>query len=484
MSTVSTPGQSGDVFGDLVQIVGAENATREQCDLVCYEKDFSVSSTSSRFLPDFVVQPETTEHVSAVVKLANRQRIPLVPRGGGTGMWGGAVPVHGGIVLDMRKMDRILDVDEEKRLVTVQAGVLVRSLATYLERRGFFVADKPESWFSATIGARTQANGIGYLYNLRYGTSVSQVLCLEVVLPTGEVLRTGPSKTYDPASGYDLGRLFSCAEGTLGIVTEVTLRIYKLPEHRLVRILEFPAYENMINAVMAIRDSGFIPETVETMDGMSYRLYCQGGNAGKVSPQQVPRTMGALVIGYAGIKKVAEAQMDFTQELCVRFSGKPAPDRCVEAWTAFRETYPINPFPLYSEVMKKPIKYVLDATVHLESTSDVVRAYHRLLDKYGVESHGIVAVHCTPDFHAAVYAQAYVDERNKKEIETIRQLQDEIHRYVVSIGGGIGGAGGLGLLRMEYGKNQCAPALDFMKRLKQLLDPNNIMNPGKKLGED
>lgn len=484
MSTVSTPGQSADVFGDLVQIVGAENATREQCDLVCYEKDFSVSSTSSRFLPDFVVQPETTEHVSAVVKLANRYRIPLVPRGGGTGMWGGAVPTHGGIVLDMRKMHRILDVDEEKRLVTVQAGVLVRGLATYLEKRGFFVADKPESWFSATIGARTQANGIGYLYNLRYGRSVGQVLCLEVVLPTGEVIRTGPPKIYDPASGYDLTRLFSCTEGTLGIVTEVTLRIYKLPEYRVFRIIAFPAYAEMISAVMAIRDSGLVPETIETMDGISYRLYLQGVNAGKVSPQHISRTMGAMVIGCAGVKKIAEAQVDFTQEICTRFGGNPSPDGCVEAWAAFRETYPINPFPLYTALMKKPIKYVLDATVHLESTPDVVRAYHRLLDKYGVESHGIVSVHCAPDFHAAVYAQAYVDERNEKEIETIRQMQDEIHNYVTSIGGGIGGAGGIGLMRMEYGKNQYASALDFMKRLKQILDPNNIMNPGKKLGGD
>jgi FAD/FMN-containing dehydrogenase len=300
------------------------------------------------------------------------------------------------------------------------------------------------------------------------------------VLPTGEVLRTGPAKTYDPASGYDLARLFSCAEGTLGIVTEVTLRIYKLPDHRVMRLIAFPAYEEMIRAVMALRDSGLVPETLETMDGLSYRLYFQGVNAGKVSPQQIPRTMGALVIGYAGVKKIAEAQVDFTQELCTRFSGKPAPDGCVEAWTAFRETYPINPFPLYTALMKKPIKYVLDATVHLEATPDVVRAYHGLLDKHGVESHGIVAVHCSPDFHAAVYAQAYVDERNDQEIETIRQLQDDIHRYVISIGGGIGGAGGLGLIRREYGKHQYAPALEFMKRLKQILDPNNIMNPGKK----
>jgi glycolate oxidase len=478
----STLDQSADVFGELAQIVGSENATREQCDLVCYEKDFSVHSASPRSLPDFVVQPATNDQVSAVVKLANRHRMPLVPRGGGTGMWGGAVPAHRGILLDMRKMDRILEVDEEKRLVTVQAGVLVRALAVYLEKRGFFLADKPESWFSATIGARTQSNGIGYLYNSRYGQSVDQIVCLVVVLPTGEVIRTGPPKIYDPASGYDLTRLFSCAEGTLGIVTEVTFRIYKLPEHRALRCLEFPSYQDMTGAVAAIRDSGLVPETIETMDGISYRLYVKGTNAGKASSRRISRAMGAMVIGYAGIKKTAEAQIDWTQEICARFHGTPAPDGCVEAWTAFRETYPVNPFPLHSALKKKPVKYILDATVHLESTSDVVRTYHDLLDKYGIESHGLVAVHCAPDFHAVLYAQAYVDERNEKEVQTFQQMQDEIHNYVISIGGGIGGAGGIGLMRMEYGKSQYASALDLMRRLKQALDPNNIMNPGKKLG--
>jgi glycolate oxidase len=479
MRTVSTPWQSEHVFDDLVQIVGKENVTREPCDLVCYEKDFSLSANSSRFMPDCIIQPETTEQVSQIVKLANRHQIPLVPRGGGTGMWGGAIPAHGGLVLDMRKMHRILDVDVERRLVTVQAGALVRSLTNHLARLGFFVADKPESWFAATVGARTQANGVG-LYNARYGQSVNQIICLEVVLPTGEVIRTGPPKTYDPATGYDLTRLFSYGEGTLGIVTEVSLRIYKLPEYRVVRIIEFPNCEEMISAAMAIRDSGLVPETLETMDGASYRIYLRGVKEKNAATEQIAGNMGAMVVGYAGVKPLTDAQLECTQAICNRFGANPAPDKCVEAWTAFKEAYPTNPFPLCATLKKKSIKYVLDATVHLESTADVMRAYHQLIEKYAVESHGIVAVHCAPDFHAAVCAQAYVDERNEQEVETIRKMQEEIHRYVTSIGGGIGGCGGIGLMRLEYERDHNAPAADVMRRVKQALDPNHIMNPGKK----
>ena len=130
---------------------------------------------------------------------------------------------------------------------------------------GFFMADKPGSWFAATIGARTQTDGIGY-YNSRYGQFVDQIVCLEVVLPTGEVIKTGPPKVYDPSSGYDLTRLFSNAEGTLGIVTEVTLRIFPLPEHRVVEVTEFPSYEDLTKAVVAIRAAkNFCRHTARTV---------------------------------------------------------------------------------------------------------------------------------------------------------------------------------------------------------------------------
>ena len=481
VTTASRSCNFGDILNDLTEIVGAGNVTREECDLICYEKDFSTSSTATQFVPDFVIHPETTEQVLAAVKLANRHKMPLVPRGGGTGMWGGAIPANGGIVLDMRKMDRVIDLDEEKRTVRVQAGVLVRDLANYLGKRGFFVADKPESWFSATVGARTQGSGTGYYYNSRYGRSVDQVLCLEVVLPAGEVIRTGSPKVYDPASGYDLTRLFSNAEGTLGIITEVTFRIYRLPEHRVVTIFEFPNYEDAISAVMAVQDAGLVPETIETMDGVSYRSYFEGVHAKTAPTKEISRNMGTMVIGYAGASKLIGAEMQLTREICDRYGGKLAPDRCVENWAAFKETYPVNPFPMHTALMKKPIKYVLDATVPLASTADVVRSYHSLVDEYGIQSYGIGASHCAPDFCSVLYARAYVDERNENDIETIRKMEVEIHSCVRRLGGGIGGAGGIGLTRLRYAEDEHASALDLMRRLKRLIDPNNIMNPGKKL---
>ncbi len=470
------------MYRALVDIVGSENVTREKCDLICYEKDFSLISTSLEYMPDYVIHVKTTEQTSEVVKLANKYRIPMVPRGGGTNQWGGSIPVKGGIVLDMRKMKSILSVDEENRTVTVQGGAVVRDVVNHLKKRGFFIADKPDSWFAATIGARTQTNGIGY-YNLRYGRFVDQVVRLEVVLPTGEVIKTGPSTVYDPSSGYDLTRLFSNAEGTLGIVTEVTLRIHRLPEHRVVELIEFPTYENLIKAVMAIRDSGLVPETIETLDGACYHSYVQGTYAElyKEPSPEVPRDMGAMIVAYAGVRKLVEAQVELAHELGRKFGGRPASNRLLEALVASKETHPYNPFPRSAALVGKPAKYVFDGTVPLESTANVFGAYLKLVDKYKVEPFGIETVNCAPDFHSAVCARIYVDESDEAEIEVARKFEDEMQRYVIGIRGGIGGCGGIGIMRVRYAEAQHGPALQVMKKIKRLLDPNDIMNPGKKL---
>ena len=483
-----------DIYKALVNIVGSENVTREECDLICYEKDFSLSPTTQEFIPDFAMHIRTTEQASEVVKLANRYKMPIVPRGGGTNQWGGAIPVNGGIVIDMRKMDRILDVDEENHTVTVQGGVVLWNFVKHLEKRGFFMADKPGSWFAATIGARTQTNGIGY-YNLRYGQFADQIICLEVVLPTGEVIKTGPPKVYDPGSGYDLTRLFSNAEGTLGIVTEVTLRIYPLPEHRVVEVIEFPTYEDMIKAVVAIRDSGLVPETIETMDGKRYSRWLHAiyidakepYSSSRVSvlrrpPPEVVNDAGVMMIACAGLKRLVGAQIELVNEICQGFGGKLAPDWCQQALVASKNTYPHNPTPHDSVLMGKPFKYVFDATMPPEHGTEVFRAYLKLVDKYRVESRGMETVYCAPDFHAVMCAQIYVDERDEAEVEVARKFMDEMHRFVINLGGGVGGCGGIGMMRMQYVKDQHGPALELMKEIKRLLDPNNIMNPGKIFG--
>jgi glycolate oxidase len=485
---------SDQVFSALVEITGEENVTREECDLICYEKDFSLSPTTRTFMPDFAIQIRTAKQASEVLKLANRHKIPIIPRGGGTSPWGGAIPLNGGIVIDMRKMDVIVDLDEKNRTVTVQGGVSIWNLTNHLEKYGYFVADKPETWFSAMIGARTQTDGVGH-FNSRYGRFIDQIVRLEVVLPSGEIIKTGPSGVYDPASGYDLTRLFSNAEGTLGIITEVTLRIHPVPEHRAVEVIEFATFEDAVKTVAAIRDSGPVPETLETMDGTRYGRLLQAVyvdadehyHPSKVSvlrrpPPEVRRDEGIMIVACAGSNQFVEAQKDIIHDMCKKHGGSTVPDWCRTALIAARATYPHNPTPHDNLLMGKPFKYVMDVAVPLERTVDVYKAYCALVEKYKVEPRGVETVYCAPDFSAAMSAQIFVDERDEAEVSLASKIVDELHRFVMTLGGGIGGVSGLGSMLSRYAEDQHGQALELMKKIKRLLDPNNIMNPGKKFG--
>jgi FAD/FMN-containing dehydrogenase len=197
-------------------------------------------------------------------------------------------------------------------------------------------------------------------------------------------------------------------------------------------------------------------------------------------PPEVPKDAGVMMMAYAGVKKLVEAQVELVYEICRKFGGKLVPDWCQEALLAAKETYPHNPTPHDNALMGKPFKYVFDATLPLERTAEVFRAYLKLVDKYKVKPRGMETVYCAPDFHAVMCAQIYIDERDEAEVEIARKFMDEMHRFVINLGGGIGGCGGIGTMRMRYLKDQHGPALELMRKIKRLLDPNGIMTPGKK----
>jgi glycolate oxidase len=288
--------------------------------------------------------------------------------------------------------------------------------------------------------------------------------------------------------------LFSNAEGTLGLITEVTLRIHPLPQHRVVELIEFPTYEAVTKAVIEIRDSGIVPETIETMDGKRYSRWLHAiyvdpkeiYSPSKVSvlrrqPPEVANDAGIMMIAFAGLGKLVTAQLELVHEIYQKLGGKLAPDWCQDALIASKETYPHNPVPHDSVLMGKPFKYIFDATMPLEHGAEVFRTYLKLVDKYRLESRGMETVYCAPDFQSVMCAQIYADERNEAEVEVAQKFMDDMHRFVIGLGGGIGGCCGIGTMRMRYLADQHSPALELMKKIKRLLDPNNIMNPGKKL---
>jgi glycolate oxidase len=249
----------------LLEIVGKENFTDQLEELVPYSYDASMNVHR----PDAAVWPESTEQVAAIVKFANEHKIPVVPRGAGTSLSGGAVPIRGGIILDLSRMNRILEMSIENRYARVQAGVVCDDLNRALAKHGFVFPPDPASSTVATIGGNVATNA-GGIKGAKYGTTRDYVLGLQVVLPSGEIMHTG-SYTMKCVSGYDLAKLFIGAEGTLGVITEVTLKINPLPRHAMTAMATYARLEDAGKAIFQTMTSGVLPSVMEILDKVTLK---------------------------------------------------------------------------------------------------------------------------------------------------------------------------------------------------------------------
>ncbi|MDG6904746.1 MAG: FAD-binding oxidoreductase, partial [Nitrososphaerota archaeon] len=252
---------------ELVDVLGEENLDSSPGTLERFRVDESVRSASDN-TPSFIVTPRDAERVSKVLQIANKYRMPVVAVGYMSSTHGSSVPSKGSIVLDFKGWNEILEIDTDNRLVTVRPGVTIMKLQKELEKHGFFLAHGPSTWFRATVGGAISC-GSGGVFHLRYGRPIEQVVSLEVVLPTGEIIETG-KKVHEPGFGYDLARVIGPSEGTLGIITKATLRIYPIPEYRLVEGYDFSSVSTAFNAVNALIDSGIFPETILGHNGRSH----------------------------------------------------------------------------------------------------------------------------------------------------------------------------------------------------------------------
>jgi len=253
------------MFQKLIEIVGKENFTDQLEELVPYSYDASMNVHR----PDAAVWPESTEQVSEIVKFANENKIPVVPRGAGTSLSGGAIPIHGGIIIDLSRMNRMLEISIENRYARVQAGVVCDDLNRELAKYRFTFPPDPASSSVSTIGGNVSTNA-GGIKGAKYGTTRDYVLGLQVVLPTGEVMRTG-SYTMKCVSGYDLTKLFIGSEGTLGVITEVTLKINPIPLHAMTAVATYARLEDAGKAIFQTMTSGIIPSVMEILDKVTLK---------------------------------------------------------------------------------------------------------------------------------------------------------------------------------------------------------------------
>lgn len=454
---------ANDIKAKLIDIVGSENYDDTKVGRLVYSYDATPQFQS---MPDAVIAPRNTKEVSEIVKLCNEHKVPIVPRGSGTNLCAGTCPTDGGLVILFKHMNSILEIDEENLTVTVQPGVITLDMINQVEAKGLFYPPDPSSMKISTIGGNLNENS-GGLRGLKYGVTRDYVLALEVVLANGEVIRTGGKLAKDVA-GYDLTRLMVGSEGTLGIITEATLKLIPMPESKMTMLALYQDIEAAAKTVSNIIANKIIPTTLEFLDQPTLKVVEAHAQIG------LPTDVKAvLLIEQDGPIEVVKRDMEKMSRLCeeqeaISVKIAASEEEADGLRTARRSA-------LSALARLKPTTYLEDATVPRSEIAKMVKAINEIAEKYEIDI-------CTFG-HAGdgnLHPTCLTDARNKEEIEKVEQAFEEIFIKAIELGGTITGEHGVGVMKAPYLELKIGEAgIAVMKAIKTSLDPNNIMNPGK-----
>ena len=417
--------------------------------------------------PPLVVLPATTAQVSAVHRIATERRIALTPRAMGSGLSGGAVPLAGSIVLGVARMDRILEIDPVDRVAVVEAGVINARLQREVERLGLFYPPDPSSLKQSAIGGNVAENA-GGARCLKYGVTGDYVLALEIVLPDGTVIRTG-GRTVKNVTGYDLRRLFTGAEGTLGTITEITLRLLSKPKFARAALAVFDRIDDAAETATAVMAGGVLPSAIELLDRLTMR--CVEAN----DPIGLPVDADAILIfGVDGNHESGLAEDLATIERIARAHGARevkvarSDAEAERLWTARRSISP-------ALARRRPNKFSEDVCVPPRAIVSLVRTVRAIAAEYRLE---------IPLFghigDGNLHPNILCDKTDREEMARVTGAARAIFEATVELGGTLSGEHGIGLLKKQFMELDLGPdALAVMRKIKDAIDPLGIMNPGK-----
>jgi glycolate oxidase len=447
----------------LRKIVGREDILTKKEDLASYAYD-GTSSWSHE--PDVVVFPTSTNEVSEILRLANKERTPVTPRGGGTNVSGGSVPIKGGIVLCTTKMNKILKIDKENMTATVEPGVVLMDFNAALAKEGLFFPPDPQSFLGATLGGVIGENAGGPAC-VKYGVTKQYVLGLEVVLPTGDVMNVG-SLTMKNVQGYDLTMLFTGSEGTLGVITKAYLLLKPMPPAKKTLMAVFNDVAVAGENVYRVLSSGVVPGKIELLDNWVIN------SIERLAPMGLPKDADAvLIFEVDGIPEAVEKEAKQVEDVCRKHGAidvRVANDQA-EAdryWAARRAGFAAV-FGAAPTVMAE------DVTVPRTKIPDFIRKVKELCQSRGIE-YNIIGHAGDGNLHPALLT----DVKDKKGFEKAEETMEEIIAYAVKLGGVISGEHGIGLEKKRFLKIAMDPlAIEMMKGIKRIVDPHNILNPGK-----
>ncbi len=455
-----------NIIESLTAIVSEKQLSLEKEHLEKHSKDMSFHKKAS---PEIVIWPKNTQQVSKILKLANMHKIPVTAWGGGSSLEGNPIPLSGGIVLNMTRMNKILEVIPKDLQVRVQPGIIGEELDRQLRPYNLWFAAAPGSKHLATIGGMI-ANNAGGMHAVKYGVVGDAVLELEVVLVDGTIIRLG-SRSFKSVSGYDLKRLFIGSEGTLGVITEAVLKLTPLPESKIAVLASFSSYTAAANTCLDLLKSDIKPASVEFMDD-TYVMLVNKAKGTKLHEKPT------LLIELHGNKKVLALHMTHIQSICennnaIYYQGFTTKDELTKLWEYRRAVRPVlstllpNIGVLSAEV-GVPVSQVSNL---LEKAKEVSKKYELQTVMFGHMGDG--------NFHGWALYELSNDESWKRVVK----LNEELIKFAINVGGTTTGEHGVGIGKRKFLSIEHPTSLHLMHALKDLLDPKGILNPGKLLPE-
>src|SRR6185503_4959505 len=440
-------------------VVGPGGVLSDPDELLVYESD---GLTLFRALADFVVFPRSAEHVSAIVKVANREQLPFVARGAGTGLSGGCLPAEGGIVLSLMRMNRVLEVDYDNQIAVVEPGLVNLHLSWAVGPQGFYYAPDPSSQQACTIGGNI-ANNSGGPHTLKYGVTTNHVLGLEVVLPDGELVWLG-GRTRD-AQGYDLVGLFVGSEGTFGIATKIVVRILKKPQAVKTVLAVFAQVDQASEAVSAIIARGLVPAAMEMIDQLTIEAVEDAFGCG------YPRdAAAALLIELDGLAAGMAAQAERVVQACRDCGARDVREEAERAllWKGRKSA-----FGAYGRV--SPAYMVMDGVIPRTKLPYVLGRVNEIVAAHGLRVGNV--------FHAGdgnLHPNILYDPRKPGEEARVVEAGAQIMKVCAEVGVSISGEHGIGLEKSDFMPFIFSAAdLAFMQKLKAAFNPTGLCNPGK-----
>ncbi|MFW9782055.1 MAG: FAD-binding oxidoreductase [Candidatus Heimdallarchaeota archaeon] len=455
----------------LREIVGENNVSTKEIDLLAYSKDSSLIAFNWEIegkiagLPDFITWPENIQQVQAILNLANQEKIPIIPYGEGSGVVGGAIPIFGGIIIDMKKFNKIIQINDQNLTVTAESGINGMNLERFLNAKGYTSGHIPQSLYTSSLGGWIAHRAAGQ-FSTKYGKIEDIVLGMEVILPNGELLNF---KTIARAStGPQLDKLFIGGEGTLGIVTKATLKIWPYPEKRVLISYAFPTIEKSFDAVRETLRENIYPAVV--------RIYDIFETARHFPDIDKAKDKVMIIFICEGNPKLVDLEESITREKCEINSGIDCGPHPVEHWfeTRFRVTETSS---------MPPYKIVFD-TIEVASLWDnAATVYHSVIDSMN-NLKGVLMItahvsHFYPNGVGIYFSFGGVPPRGSSDLKFYQECWNNTIKAVLDAGGSIAHHHGVGINRSHWMGDEWGVAMNTMREIKQILDPNNILNPGK-----